>query len=374
MPINIPSRLSRRRHTLWAALVLSLAIVASGALPAAAAGDASDITWAVSPASESGPDSRGVIEQELDPGDSRTDYFAVRNRSAYPVTFALSAADGYHTPAGRFNMFGSDKKSVDAGTWISMPDTVAVDANGTQVVKFTTTVPKDALPGDHAAGIAASILSVGADSTGTQLRVESRVGFRVMTRVTGEFTASAGLTLVSADYSLSWNPLRAGSMLVTFEVVNNGNTRLLAKGDARAGFGSADFPRASDPRQELLPGEKRIMTATVHGVWPLFVVPTAVELASTAISYNGDPIPVDTVVDETIIWAVPLPQLVWLVGIALLIWVALWGRSASRRRTQAMLDEARERGRQEAASDVDPVILRPDEQFEDSDAGAMETK
>lgn len=197
----------RRRMTparMIAAITLSgvvLAGFASGvaAAPSAAAApalvataaDDGEITWAVTPADESGPDQRGVIEQELDPGQSRTDRFAVRNFSAIPVTFALSAADGYYSDNGRFTMLPSSEPSTLAGTWISLPDSVTVEPGGTTVVEFTTSVPDDALPGDHAAGIAASVLSAGTDSSGTGVGVESRVGFRITTRVTGELTPAA---------------------------------------------------------------------------------------------------------------------------------------------------------------------------------------
>ncbi len=125
------------------------------------------------------------MELELDPGASVDEHLAVRNLSDRDVTFALTAADGYFTPTGRFNMLPGDKQSVAAGIWISMDKTVTVAAGGTAVVPFTVTVPDNATPGDHAAGIAASIYSQGG-SDGTQLGVESRVGFRVMTRVKGE--------------------------------------------------------------------------------------------------------------------------------------------------------------------------------------------
>ena len=129
------------------------------ALPAAAAAEEteteSSVTWAMSPADESGPDGRSWVELELDPGASATEHLAVRNFGDREVTFAITAADGYFTPTGRFNMLPSDATSVDAGTWISVDDQVTVAPGGTAALPFTVEVPDDATPGDHAARMAA---------------------------------------------------------------------------------------------------------------------------------------------------------------------------------------------------------------------------
>ena len=61
------------------------------------------------------------------------------------------------TGKGRFNMLQSDRASVDGGTWIKVQNEVTVGANETKVVPFTITVPRDASPGDHPAGIAARV-------------------------------------------------------------------------------------------------------------------------------------------------------------------------------------------------------------------------
>lgn len=350
----------RRRMTrarMIAAITLSgvvLAGFASGvaAAPSAAAApalvataaDDGEITWAVTPADESGPDQRGVIEQELDPGQSRTDRFAVRNFSAIPVTFALSAADGYYSDNGRFTMLPSSEPSTLAGTWISLPDSVTVEPGGTTVVEFMTSVPDDALPGDHAAGIAASVLSAGTDSSGTGVGVESRVGFRITTRVTGELTPAATVQSVAGSYDLSWNPFRPGEATVSFEVTNSGNTAVQAQGTLTAGTAAADFPAPGEAVQQLLPGETRTITLALAGVWPTVVVPLAVDLAPSARDFAGADLPVDPSAASATLWALPLPQLVLLTGLVLLLAALLWRRRRSRARLAAAVAAAREEG------------------------------
>ncbi|MFH8248735.1 hypothetical protein ACH3VR_00020 [Microbacterium sp. B2969] len=308
--------------------------------------------WSVTPSDASAPDGRRAVEPELDPGASADDHFAVRNVGADEVTFKLTAADGYFTRAGRFDILAADEKSTDSGTWISMPETVTVPAGDTAIVPFTVTVPDRAEPGDHAAGITASVLSVQSAQDGTSVGVESRVGFRVLTRVTGEIAPAASLPSVATDYTTSWNPLRPGELTVTFDVSNDGNTRLLAKGVVEAGGQQVAFPAEGENPQELLPGDVRTITTVVQNVWPTFVVPTTVTLNATSATMDGASVEIDPVQAGTVAWAVPWPQLIVLAGIALIVLAIVWGRIRSRRKLDTLLAQAREEGRQDAATTV----------------------
>jgi hypothetical protein len=337
-------------------LVLS-AIWPSGAARAAD-DDAPAVRWSVVPADESGPDGRRAVEHEIEPGESVEEHFAVRNVSADEVVFSLTAADGYYTAGGRFDILAAGQESVDAGTWITLPETVTVPGGGTVVVPFSLTVPDRAEPGDHAAGITASVLSVKSADDGTSVGVESRVGFRVLTRVAGEITPVASLAAVSGDYTTSWNPLRPGEATVTFDVVNEGNTRLLAEGSVSAGGRTVYFPAVGEPSQELLPGDTRTITVVLDDVWPLIVVPATVTLAPTVVTLADSSETLDPMTADAVIWAVPWPQLLVLLGIALVVGAILWGRLRSKRRLDALLEgaraaalaEGREQGRSEAKS------------------------
>lgn len=338
----------RRRIFGWGRVVsvASAALVAAlAAAPAVAAADAAgDVTWSVTPAAASGPDGRSVVEQELDAGSSKEDYFAVRNLSPSEVTFRLTAADGYYTDAGRFNMLPAGEESIDAGTWIDMPETVTVGADATAVVPFTTTVPDDATPGDHAAGIAASVLSSSTDDSGAQVGVESRVGFRVLTRVTGEITPSIEVAAVTTAYDMSWNPFRPGVATVSFDVRNTGNASVSVVGRVGAGAGSVSFPASDEPQQLLLPGDSRSFTVAVGDVWPTLFVPASISLTPSATDFGGARIDMAPLTADVAIWAVPIPQLLLLLGVTLVLVALLWGRRRSRRRFVAAIAAAREEG------------------------------
>jgi hypothetical protein len=336
---------SRRALRTLIGLLAGLTLAAGAAAPALADDDAPDIRWSVTPANESGPDGRTFVENTLDPGESVDDHFAVRNVSGETVEFALLAADGFYTSAGRFDILPAGEESVDAGTWISLPESVTVGPGETAVVPFTLTVPDNAEPGDHAAGITASITSVQESEDGTAVGVESRVGFRVTTRVTGELTPEAAVQAVAGEYTLSWNPFRPGEVLVGLEVENRGNTILLAGGTVSAGGQSAAFPAEGENPQELLPGDTHRFEVLVDDVWPLFVVPASVVVTPTVVTMGGESSTMEPVTADTIVWAVPWPQLLLLLGIALLILALVWGRRRSKKRLQDMLDQAREEGR-----------------------------
>ncbi|MFD0788057.1 WxL protein peptidoglycan domain-containing protein, partial [Micromonospora azadirachtae] len=211
------------------------------------------LTWAVQPADEKGPDGRRWVEVALDPGQVVTEHLAVRNFSDGAVVFALKAADGYLTDKGRFNMLPSNRESVDGGTWIEVQETVTVGPRQTKVVPFTITVPRDATPGDHPAGIAATVTS-----SGGTVAVESRVGFRVMMRATGTVMAALAIGDVAARYERSWNPFSPGTVHVTYTATNDGNVAVTGSGRVAAAelFGLSE-PDAPAAVEELMPGGSR---------------------------------------------------------------------------------------------------------------------
>lgn len=350
-----PRRFIASRRVLVGVLAGFLALGGMlAAAPAAAgaedgAGD-DTITWSVRPADGEAADGRAWAEQTLDPGETATEHMAVRNFSDEDVTFRLSSADGFFRDNGRFGMLESGEESVDAGAWIEMPDEVAVAAGETEIVAFTTTVPENATPGDHAAGVAASILTQGLDESGASVGVESRIGFRVMTRVTGEVAPAASVSEIVSSYDISWNPLAPGTAEVRFRVANTGNTRLMIAGVLDAAGRSVPFPGDGQIDQELLPGDRRDVRVQVDDVWPLFFLPADLEVAPTVVG-DGAGARIDPVRVDAGVWALPLPQLIVLAGAALILGAMVWGRIRSRRRIQAMLAEARAAGRREAGAD-----------------------
>lgn len=335
------------RVALAFAAVAALAVAVLGAPPAAIADTDGTVTWSVRPADASGVDGRSWVERELDAGEAVTEHMAVTNLGSAEVTFALTSADGYFTPAGRFTMRSGGEVSVAAGTWVQAPPTVSVEAGATAVVPFEIRIPDDATPGDHAAGVAASIHSQGA-SGGTNVGVESRVGFRVMVRVQGEVRPALEVT-AEGDYDTSWNPLRAGDAEVRVTLRNTGNVRLDAAGSiAWAGQVVEPLSATRGEVVELLPGDERVLDLAVREVWPLGQATLPLVVESAVILPDGTREPREAIEQSIVVWAMPWPHLLLLLASVLVVGGALWRGKSRRREIEARLRAAREEGRREA--------------------------
>jgi hypothetical protein len=318
----------------------ALVVASPGAAWSATAEEEAGVTWSVSPSSEAGPDGRRFVELDVDPGTSATEYAAVRNFSETPVTFSLTAADGYYTDTGRFNMLPASETSVDAGAWITLDPDVTIGPGQTAVVPYTITVPENATPGDHAAGVAASVRSAGTDESGNAVGVDSRVGFRVSLRVSGELTPALAVGDVRAEYVPSWSLFQPGSARISYTATNDGNTVLSVTdriGDATAERGS------------LLPGESRTVTVDAIAAWPVFVVPIDLQVDGTVPDSELAAAPFTQTV---VLWAIPWLYLLAALGIALILFAIFTGRRRNKRRMQRLLAEAREEGRRQSTEAV----------------------
>ncbi|MEO3814201.1 hypothetical protein ABGB17_34825 [Sphaerisporangium sp. B11E5] len=319
---------------LHAAGAIALVAVVAIAGPAQAAGGI-DTTWSVVPADANGPDGRGDIDIELAAGQAVTEHVAVTNRSAVPVAFAIDANDGYLTAKGYFDMRPSDATPVDGGAWVEVPESVTIAAGATTVVPVKVAIPRNATPGDHPAGVTASV-----DTISGQVRVQNRVGVRLNIRVTGEYEAKLEVTGMSADYTWSWNPFAAGYVDVTYTLANRGNLRLAP--DARvltsAFAGESDWKDTSKAKaREVMPGATREFTARVTGVWPLGPVTAKLMTIPSPAGGALPGITAERVTSGVTVWALPLPQFLFLVLLVLAFLGLRWNRSRRRRRLERLI-------------------------------------
>jgi hypothetical protein len=325
-----------RAHALTAAVAIVAALVASAAPVAASTAEDPVVSWSLAPATPDGPDGRSWVESKASPGETVTEHLAVRNLGETTTTFILTAADGYFTDTGRFSMLQAGETSVAAGTWVSVAPDVTVEPGATAVVPFTVTVPENATPGDHAAGIAASIVSSGTTSDGTRVGVESRVGFRVMTQVEGALAPALSVDDLSAAYSPSWNLFTPGEVAVRYTAENAGNTQL-AVGETLGGVTTA--------RGDLFPGETRAVAVDPAPAWPLGLVTMEVVVAASVPS--DDDLAVAPVTRTVTFWAMPWLHLATLAGAALVVAALLLARRRSRATVERLVEEARAEGRRE---------------------------
>jgi len=319
--------------------------------PASSAPATGAVSWSVQPATATGADGRVWAELTLKPGGSADQYLELRNLGKEPAVFSLSAADGYFTQQGRFNMLPAGVASKDAGLWVHIQPTIQLDAGQSAIVPYTVTVPDGATPGDHAAGVAASVTSVGLNKSGAQVGVVSRVGFRVMTRVTGAYRTSA-TGEVTGSYHPVWNPFQPGRVDVGYTLKNAGNTRVSMTARIRLSgpFGLGARSQKAPAVAELDPGESRSGVIAFEGVWPVGILTASLDsgvtpvLKHTATTRPASPIRISTSVP-----ALPWSQLIVLVIAALVVLGLMYDRRRRQRSIRKQIAAAREEGRREVS-------------------------
>lgn len=306
---------------------------------ASAAEDGSSVTWAVRPADAQGADGRVTVDHEVDAGASITEHIEVRNFSQQEVVFTLSAADGYFTDNDRFNMLTQNEPSTDAGAWVTVPGAVSVPAGEARVVLYTVDVPADATPGDHLAGVAASVFTDGSDAGGEQVGIEGRVGVPITLHVPGEWRTAVSSQVVASYHDVP-NPFSPGSVLVDYSITNEGNSILMIEGAMTAAgpFGVLPTHVPITTIERLAPGESRSGTVSLRGVWPTGA--TFVELHTSAKPIEGESTSSTAARTEVMIAAMPWAQLLAVVTGTLLTLAWFLDRRHQRLRFEKALAEA----------------------------------
>lgn len=99
---------------------------------------------------------------------------------------------------------------------------------------------------------------------------------------------------------------------------------------------------------ELLPGDRRTIQLHEGGVWPLGIVSVPVTVAQGVTALDGSVNDLDPIVRDVAIWAIPWPQMIVLLALALVVFGIFWGRRRRSKELARLVAEARETGRREA--------------------------
>jgi hypothetical protein len=222
----VPASLRLPSLALVGALALASALALSTALApgTARAADGGGVAWSVQTADNAHGTGRGNFTYAVEPGAVISDTMIVVNTGTEPLPLAVYAADAFTASTGEIDILVDGAPSADAGTWVAVSTPALELAPGhTADVPFTVTVPADARPGDHSAGIVTSLTS---QDPANALSVDRRLGTRLTVRVAGDLVPAASATAVSARYDGSWNPFESGRLTVSYSLENTGNTRL----------------------------------------------------------------------------------------------------------------------------------------------------
>jgi len=262
-----------------AAVVLSLALALIGfgavAAPVGPLKQAEgDVTWSVQPANTTNG-TRTQYEYSTDPGTQVVDFVVVANRGETPAEFAIYATDATNdVETGAFGLLASDTAPTDLGAWITMDvDTITLQPGEESTIPFNLLIPSDATPGDHVAGIIASITTVGENEEGTTVNLEQRVGARMYLRVSGDVSASTEIAGVTSSFTPELNPFAFGQMTVDYNVRNTGNVRVDVnqKVQITGPFGIPLAEITPEPFADLLPRQTVNVTADVPQIAALFL-------------------------------------------------------------------------------------------------------
>lgn len=291
---------------------------AGPATPSTSAAPAASATgpvteWTLGPADATGPDDRVSLRHEVEPGTTVEDHVAVTNLGSTPGSFVVEAGDGVTSGDGAFDVRtdseGPESVSTSApdrapasgsgsgtsagsgsgsGSWIALG---GLDADGrlalqpgeTRVLPVTVTVPADATPGDHPAGIVAGV------TTADAVSVSHRIGVRLHLRVAGEVRPELSVTDVRTTFAPSWVPFAPGTAEVSYRVSNEGNVRVGAAPRIAAGgpFGLG-AATATGEQRELLPGESVTQTVSLAAL-PVVLLAGDLHVAPVALGEDALP-------------------------------------------------------------------------------------
>lgn len=321
--------MTRTRRAPAVAIIAACAALVPLPVPAGAHAAADEFSWTVQPSGPKGPSERSQFAYDLRPGQRIDDHVAITNLSKAPLTLTAYATDAATTADGAFTLLPASQSAGDAGRWIALPRKAYTVKPGKRLIlPFRLTVPKGASPGDHAAGVIASVTERRADGSGQQVNVDRRVAARVYLRVIGPVLPAVQITAVRTEFDNPVLPFTRGAATVTYRVRNAGNVRVGGPVTVRAtglfGVGLSGERRRQLP--DLLPGVEVELTDRIDGVLPAAMITGAVSL--DAQSSEG---PLPTRAASATVWSVPWTALL----LAALVALAAFRRIRSRRASGA---------------------------------------
>ncbi len=287
------------------------------------------VTFGVLPANGSGQAVRSNFTIGATPGGVVFDHVAVVNYSTVPLTLQVYATDAIETTAGGFGLLPANVTPTATGSWIAIPAqyaTVVVPAKTTSgpgqvLVPLTIRVPFKTSPGDHVAGIIASLQTRGTNATGQVVVLDQRVGTRVYIQVSGPLVAKLTLSGLHSAYEGTLNPVGQGHVETSYVLTNSGNVDLAVNQTVTVTglLGSkrvVHIPKAA----LLLPQASISEQVTVPGVWPQLLSHEVVSATPTVLA-TGKLTRAVTASASVWLWTIPWTLIVIVIGLIVVLYL-----------------------------------------------------
>lgn len=364
-------RRARRCALAGALAVAALALPAAATAPAALAAPSSPaasavavtnhagpgtISWSVSPASATAPDTRSKYTYtNVRPGTTVTDHIAIFNRGKQSVSFQVYGTDATGTTTSNvLILLAPGTKPAGIGSWVRIsqhaaPLSIVVPAGRGVIEPVSIVVPHQAPPGDHVGAIMVQVSFQRETSTQQVITEHQRLGVPVYLRVQGPTHAGLTISSISAGFATPLSPFAAGSANVSYTVHNTGNVLLSGSQHVKitGPLGqSATIGLKSLPA--VLPGASVRITARARGLYP--AGPLTAHVTVGPVNPPGQPqlqAQLASVTGSASLFAVPWPAIVLVLLIIAIIAGLILGLRSRRRSMAETLTAVADRARQE---------------------------
>lgn len=360
------SRISAPFSLAVAFFIALVPLAAAGLIASPASAAKGDVTWSVEPVATT-DGARRTFDYSVDPGTQIRDSVVVTNQGTTAAEFLIYATDARNElETGAFGLLRREETPVDAGAWITMETaSITIQPGSQATVPFNLLVPSDAIPGDHVAGIVASVITSG-EQDGAAVALEQRVGARVYLTVSGVPDVGVETSGFISTFTPELNPFAPGRVNVTYDVRNSGNVRMdvTQRIDVTGPFGIPLGSITPDSIVNILPRQTVRVTADVPAITALALTWSNLTLVPSPVGgadQDAEPVPIepaaDAAVTDTVVDTEAAPEFVpvsssalavsvsWtmlalVVGLLALVYLVYRYVAGTRERFYAAIDEA----------------------------------
>jgi len=314
------------------------------------------ISWSVSPASATQPDTRSKFSYtNIKPGSTITDHVAVLNRGKQSVAFSIYATDATGTSlSNALLLLPAGKQPHDIGSWVTFPGgvsrlSIVIPADKGIIETFKVALPSHATPGDHTGGVIASVSFQRQVRKGEVVTENQRIAVPIELRVAGPLHAGLRVESISTGFHSPLSPIGKGTATVSYTVHNTGNVRLTGSQvvSVTGPFGVSSKLQLKD-LPTVLPGDSIRVTAEPGNLFP--VGPMTAHVLLSPANPVGAPalaIPVVNASGTASLFAVPWSLLVVIILIVAAAYGGWRARGWRHRRLSVKLDAVADKARRE---------------------------